>query len=228
MGVSKVFHLLKVIKNEDISIEEVVEIVEKRKLKKIDELKKDEAIELSLSQGKTLKELLSTSNYDYVDSFIESHIHQEKGKILQPKKKLYAQLFEFSPKDSVEDIVIKMKRKGFRPANLLELIILGSICKESKTKSSIVALGNLWTNSIDETCVAFLSFDEKSQLNACPVNKWLDDDLFLGVRQAHVKKESIHRPYRYMYFYPFKIASKKIKTFFKFVSKTLCFKKKLA
>lgn len=223
--IKKTYQLLKAVKEEGYLITEVIDLLRISRRKNIVELKEGDTINVSVNKGLTMERLMKNGNYTYVDSHIEKQQFYIIGSLFRKKKNISAKLFSFNEEDNVQVIKEKMNKDGFRPATLVELLILAYFYSNLKNENAILALGYLWKNPMSETCVAFLSFDDKRQLNACPINKWTEGDLFLGISKSTDKKVSIHEPYRYLYFYGFKLATRRVRDLFNYIFKSFSVKK---
>lgn len=137
---------------------------------------------LRVNQAKSLSEMILRGGYDWVNEGVN-----EKNFLSPAEKKLLVvscRLFNFNEPVNNKKVIKEMKKKGYRPANLFELLALGSQYKWLQEFFPIVALGSSWQLAIDIVKNPYLVADghgRKVQLNS---SHWPPRCYFLGVLVA--------------------------------------------
>ncbi len=101
------------------------------------------------------------------------------------KVEVSAKLFHFNRDISSGDAISEMDKTGYRPATLMELLVLGFLFPEMQRQFPIVALGSLWRIAGSFRVVPSLGVGgSRRELDL----HWFDNDWdahsrFLGVRK---------------------------------------------
>lgn len=107
------------------------------------ELDLQSKIKLVVDYTKTLDQAIAEGNYDVKDCDINDKNFPIPIKMLGEKVEVYSKLFHFDNRLSSEEIISKMSDAGYRPATLMELLVLGFLFPELQNQFSIIALGSI-------------------------------------------------------------------------------------
>lgn len=157
---------------------EKVEKIEK-KLQKL----KEEVFIVSINYSKSLKELMLRGCYDWVNGGINERNFVLPAHLINQRVLVSSKLFNFNRLLSSEEAIYEMRKKGYRPATIFELLALGSKYKWLQRYFPIIALGSTWNLAIDVVKVPYLTATTNSRklhLNSFQV-KWPKKCYFLGV-----------------------------------------------
>lgn len=175
-------HLLEIIKKKNISILQVIELVEKNFSNK---LTLNSNLNLNVDYGQDLKEtvnLLKISSNVNVEVFYSSLLPGDCNR----NSICIVRLFSFPNACYETDYIISEMRKfGFVPAGIFELLAIYNFYLELPKKFPIIALGSVACNSINEVIVPVLDcFNEKVVLDIDYMNggEWDQECVFLGVK----------------------------------------------
>jgi len=132
--------------------------------------------------SKSLTEMISAGNYDWVNSDISEKNFPVNGK---GQIESNIELIHYGKSMSSEDVIQDMETKGLRPATLSELLAFGKSYPDKQREFPIVALGSVWRNLFGTRFVAFLSsFDSKRLLHLCIWGGgWVESCRFAAVRK---------------------------------------------
>lgn len=156
-----------------------MEKVEKTK-KRLGKLK-EEVFILSINYSKSLRELILRGRYDWINTGINEKnfvlpVSQINQRILVSSK-----LFNFNRSLSSKEAIYEMRKKGYRPATIFELLALGSKYKWLQNYFPIVALGSSWQLSIETIKNPYLTADGKGRKLQLNSSDWPARCYFLGV-----------------------------------------------
>lgn len=129
----------------------------------------------------TLGSLIKAGKYGFVDSDItEANFPMPEGFTLGTEPKL----FHFNPSISSENAILEMKKKGYRPATIWDLLNFGAKNPELQEQFPIVALGSA-TLIVDRRYVAYIHRSGKGPYIELFWfgREWDDDFRFLAVRK---------------------------------------------
>lgn len=122
-----------------------------------------ENIIMGVDYTKTVQQLIVEGKYDWVNNVIDIENFPISSEMIG-KKEVSIKLFNFDCKISSEDAIFEMKKDGYRPANLIELLVLGSLFPELQRQFPIVALGSISQKIESEDdyvcCVPYLSAND--------------------------------------------------------------------
>ena len=100
-------------------------------------------IKLVVDYAKPLEQFIADGKYDFVGDLITDKNFPAPPKLVGQKLELLAKLFHFDNHISSEDIIFEMNKAGYRPANLLELLVVGFLYPDLQRQFSIYALGSI-------------------------------------------------------------------------------------
>lgn len=131
---------------------------------------------------KSLKEMIEAGQYDRVNGDITSDHFPVKG---TGQKEVEITLFHFNRSISSDDAIAEMKKTGYRPALIEELLALGAEQKELQKQFPIVAFGSVWPNPRGFRHVpSLLWLDAERDLDLDWFEgDWLEDWRFAAVRK---------------------------------------------
>jgi|SRR3989339_35170 len=93
-----------------------------------------------VDETKTVEELVVEGNYDWSDSNVTSKNFPRSEEGTKDKKEVA--LFHFNKTMTSEDVIAEMKKDGYRPATIFELLALGVTQPELQRGFPIIALGS--------------------------------------------------------------------------------------
>ncbi|MBK9272831.1 MAG: hypothetical protein IPM48_14695 [Saprospiraceae bacterium] len=126
---------------------------------------------------KTLKQLIKQNKIEWTDSDITENNFPFDKNWTEPEYKL----FHFGRYISSEDAISEMKKDGYEPATLQDMLEWG----EWNGKDWVVALGQFWRDSGDNRHVSILGFDGggRELFLSWGADGWGGRCRFLGVRK---------------------------------------------
>jgi len=132
---------------------------------------------------KTLAEMVSAGEYDYVSSDITTDHFPIEGK---GQREVEVVLFHFNRVVSSEEVISELEKAGYRPARIEELLTLGAERPELQKEFPIISLGSVWQDPNGCRCVPYLNWnDVKRNLNLNWFeNYWREDYRFAGLRKS--------------------------------------------
>jgi len=142
-------------------------------------------VKLVIDYTKTIEQAIADGNYDWKNADITAKNFPISLEMIEKKIEVSIKLFNFNCDISSEDAISKIDKAGYRPATLVELLVLGFLFPELQRRFPIVALGSLWRNAFGDLCVPYL--DMRCDRRKLDLN-WFDDDwgtydCFLVIRQ---------------------------------------------
>ncbi len=96
--------------------------------------------EILVDHTLSLRELITLGNYDWVNENITEKNFPREG---SGKVSLKAELLHFGRNISSENVITEMKKLGYRPATIWELLAFGTQNPELQRQFPIVALGSI-------------------------------------------------------------------------------------
>ena len=102
---------------------------------------KRQTFKVLVDYTKTLKEMIRVGQYDWINDDITSNHFPVTG---TGQKEVEITLFHFNRTISSDDAITEMKKAGYRPASVEELLALGAAEKELQKQFPINALGSVW------------------------------------------------------------------------------------
>ena len=114
----------------------------------------NEEIKLLVNYTKPLEQSITDGKYDFVGDKINNKNFPIPEKLIGKEIEVSAKLFHFDNRISSEDIIFEMDKAGYRPANLMELLVIGSLYPDLQRQFSIYALGSimLTNDNLDHVC----------------------------------------------------------------------------
>ena len=135
-----------------------------------------------VDETKTVEELVVEGNYDWSDSNVTSKNFPRSEEGTKDKKEVA--LFHFNKTMTSEDVIAEMKKDGYRPATIFELLALGVTQPELQRGFPIIALGSDCTFD-GSRHVAYL-YESAGGRNLHLLwldNDWNDNCRFVGLRR---------------------------------------------
>ena len=144
-----------------------------------------EEIKLTVDYTKTVEQAITDGNYDWKNDDIIVKNFPISPEMIGKKVEVVTKLFYFNRDISSNDGISEMKKAGYRPATLMELLALGAVHPELQRQFPIVALGSVWHWACVGRFVPFLYVnDYKRGLKLSFVaGDWGAHYRFLGVRK---------------------------------------------
>ncbi|NCU43062.1 hypothetical protein EOL72_01780 [Candidatus Falkowbacteria bacterium] len=150
--------LTTVMENNNLSVAQVIELIEKsNESEKV--INPTDEIRLAIDYTKTLEQAISDGNYDWKNSDITAQHFPVSPEMIGKKAEVSAKLFHFNCGISSDDVISEMDKAGYRPATLMELLVLGFLFPELQRHFPIVALGSVWHGAIGGGHVPYLDVD---------------------------------------------------------------------
>ena len=137
--------------------------------------------EIEVDGTKTLEQMIADGKYDDKNSDINKKNFPIKD---ATKRTVTIELFHFDRNISSEDAVKEMKKEGFRPATVEELLALGADQPKLQREFPIIALGSVWRVFYGFRCVPSLNLDGDDRELNLPYwsHGWFGSCRFAAVR----------------------------------------------
>lgn len=103
--------------------------------------------------SKSLAEMIQAGHYDWKNDDITQDHFPIKG---SGQQEVEVVLFHFGRNISSDDAIAEMKKAGYRPAKIEELLALGASQPELQKQYPIVGLGSVWQIPYGDRSVPFL------------------------------------------------------------------------
>ena len=158
--------------NKKLSVSQTIELIETSNVSSEKIANPTDEMELVIDYTKTLGQAIADGNYDWKNSDINTKNFPISPEMIGKKVEVSAKLFHFNRNISSEDAISEMDKAGYRPATLMELLVLGFLFPELQKQFPIIALGSFWRNACDDRYVPYLSVDGSE--------RWLDLRWFWG------------------------------------------------
>ncbi|MFA5420778.1 MAG: hypothetical protein WC280_02005 [Patescibacteria group bacterium] len=137
---------LEVVRSKGVSIDDAINIINSYNSKRIEELIiNNEEFFLEIDYSVSVRDLLKLGKYDYIDSSIK-RIKQldisegvKNGNFKSGALKM--KIFKFKSTMPSSKIILEMKKQGYRPANIVELLTLGYKYQNIQRVFALVAIG---------------------------------------------------------------------------------------
>lgn len=137
--------LSEVMENKNLSIPQVVELIEKNSVQsKAVVIDSANEIKLTIDYAKTVEQAIADGQYDWKNNDITAEHFCTSPEMAGKKVQVSAKLFHFDQDITSEGVISEMDKAGYRPANLIELLVLGFLFPELQRQFPIVALGSVW------------------------------------------------------------------------------------
>lgn len=140
---------------------------------------------VTIDYTKTIEQAIAGSNYNLDSSEIHTDNFPISLEMAGKKVEAFLTLFNFFYTISLEDVLFKMNKAGFREATLMELLALGSSFPESQRQFPIIALGSVLCRVKDQKLVPCLhTRGSNSHLFLSSLySQWHSNYRFLAVRK---------------------------------------------
>lgn len=171
--------LVEVMESKNLSVTQVIELIEKT-----------DEITLTIDYTKTIERAITDGNYDWKNGDITAKNFPISSKMIGKKVEITTKLFHFNRDINSEDATSKMDKAGYRPATLMELLVLGFLFPELQRQFPIVALGSVWRRAWDDRGVPDLSVSGSKRKRKLSLI-WLGSDWGADYRFLGVRKESL-------------------------------------
>jgi len=122
------------------------------------ELDLQNEIKLVVDYTKTLEQAIADGKYDKKNENINDKNFPVSPKMIGKKIEVSAKIFPFNCQTSSEDVIFEMSKVGYRPATLMELLVLGCLYPELQRQFTIIALGSIQLTYTDFKSVAHYRF----------------------------------------------------------------------
>ena len=142
-------------------------------------------IKLIVDYTKTIEQVISDSNHDWENDDINSKNFPISSEMIGKRVDVSAKLFNFNRSIKSKDVISEMDKAGFRPAVLMELLVLGLLFPKLQKEFPIIALGSVWDGIRDVCYVPSLIVGVFGcELNLSRLNSdWSARCRFLGVKK---------------------------------------------
>jgi len=182
ISVSEVKTLLESLEENEVTIKEILDFISDKKSKQNKDIFNKMSLVIDYSQN--LKQMIIAGHYDWVNGNITESNFPFPKSLKGDELLVSAKLFYFDCLISSEDVIAKMDKSSYRPANLTELLALGAEQPYLQKRFPIVALNSNFYDTFNELSVPVLIFDKglrKLDLR-CFNHDWLGF-CFLGVHK---------------------------------------------
>jgi len=173
-------------KNKKLSVDQVIELNSSVKIESQKVIDATGDIELTDDYTKTVEQAVADGNYDWKNPSITAKNFPISPEMIGKKIKVSTKLFHFNRDISSEDAISEMDKAGYRPATLMELLVLGFLFPELQRQFPVVALGSVWrdANLYRYVPCLFVSGSERRLgLFRFGGSGWRARCLFLGLRK---------------------------------------------
>jgi hypothetical protein len=174
--------LIKAMESKNLSIAQVIDLVNEHSSVQSNSA---EEISLAVDYSQTVEQMVAAGKYGWKNPNITEEHFPLPVELTGQKTVVSAKLFHFNRSISSDDAISEMDRAGYRPATLMELLVLGFILPGLQRQFPIVALGSIWLSADGHRYVPCLGVgDGKRGLDL----DWFDSVWraccrFLGVRK---------------------------------------------
>lgn len=137
---------------------------------------------LHISANLSLSERIAAGKYGWVNNDVTEKNFPETA---EKNYEVEYRIFHFNKLISSESVITEIKKAGFRPGNILELLKLGEIKPDLQKKFSIVALGPMRDSTNNDNVSVLYYHEGMRRLRLDSFNgPWYYSNRFLGVRQT--------------------------------------------
>lgn len=171
--------------NKNLTVDQVIELIENSNIQSEKVIDTSSEITLNIDYTKTVEQAIIDGNYDWKNSDITSKNFPISPEMVGKKMEAQTKLFHFNRDISSEDVISEMDKAGYRPATLMELLVLGILFPELQRQFPVVALGSVWRDAHAYRHVPFLgvSDSERALYLGWFASGWGARFRFLGVRK---------------------------------------------
>lgn len=182
METNEIEKVIKAMKDCNIEAAQVVDMINNQKNERVVDILAE--IILIVDYTKTIEQVIA-GNYDWKNNDITTKNFPISTEMIGKKVEVSTKLFDFNKDISSEDVISEMDKDGYRPATLMELLVLGCLLSELQRQFPIVALGSVWRDADGDCYVPCLYVDGPEYGLDLPWfgSEWLVNDRFLGVRK---------------------------------------------
>ena len=138
-----------------------------------------------MDYGRSVEDGIKAGRYDYTNPHITSINFKTEKTERKGKADLVIELVRFNRMISTDDALRELDGRGYRPAELRELLAFGEKYPDVQRKFPIVALGSVWRLRFGNRFVPSLSwFGSKRDLRLRWIELgWDEIDRFAAVRK---------------------------------------------
>lgn len=180
--------VIEAIESSSLSASQVIELIAgSKKTEKV--VDNSGEIILNIDYTKTIEQAIADGNYDWKNDNITAQHFPVSPEMIGKKAEVSAKLFHFNRDISSDDVISEMDKAGYRPATLMELLVLGFLFPELQRQFPIVALGSRWHGAGGYRGVPYLFVRGRRELDLTSrgfADDWLAPCRFLGVRQFFI------------------------------------------
>lgn len=105
---------------------------------------------------RSLVQMIKAGKYEWVNNGITAEHFSIEGEGTQEKEVV---LFHFNKVMTSDNVITEMKKQGFRPARIEELLALGEFHPDVQRQFPVVALGSAWPDPESNRGIPYLSWD---------------------------------------------------------------------
>lgn len=135
--------VIEAIESSSLSASQVIELIAgSQKTEKVIDASGE--ITLNIDYTKTVEQAITDGNYDWKNSDITAKNFPISPEMTGKKVEVKTKLFHFNRDISSDDAITEMDKDGYRPATLMELLVLGFLFPKLQRQFPIVALGSVW------------------------------------------------------------------------------------
>ena len=156
MNTEETQKVIEVIESSNLSASQVIELIEKNSNVQSEAINPTDEIKLTIDYTKTVEQAVTDGNYDWKNGFINAKNFPVFPEMVGKKAEVSSKLFHFNRDISSEDAIYEMDKAGYRPATLMELLVLGFLFPELQRQFPIVALGSIWRDANSNRHVPYL------------------------------------------------------------------------
>lgn len=138
---------------------------------------------VSVNYSLTIEEMIQSANCTWVDERITDSNFPRHFYLLEQKIEVLTRIFRFERSHKSSRVVTKMRKSGYRPATLPELIAINRDHPELQKSGRIIALGSIWHSESGRSYVTGLdTYQEHLGITCFRYDReWTKNDRFLGV-----------------------------------------------
>jgi hypothetical protein len=134
----------------------------------------------TVNYNRSITDSLTAGKYDWKNENITDANFPSKE---EGEREVEFGLFHFNKTTKSDDNVAQMKKEGFRPATMKELLVFGEKNPEEQRKYPIIALGSVAKlGGIRRVGYLYGNGSARDVRLLCYACEWRDDCRFLGVR----------------------------------------------
>lgn len=177
--------LITAMENKKLSVSQVVELIANSNVQKQNIINTDGEIKLIVDYTKTIDQMIADGNYDWKDKNITAKNFPVSQEMIGKKVEVSAKLFYFNCDLFSEKAIPEIGKAGYRPATLMELLVLGSSFPWLQRQFPIIAPGSIWHDACFDRYMPYLGVDDCGRRLSL---RWFDDGCrarcrFLGIRK---------------------------------------------